>query len=96
MKRLKNSIIHGYPNFIKNCRFVFNLNIANCLTILLYLILYSIPYSIILGATLGIFSILTGMGVNVLFTVYVSSILDILILPILFNMATDKYTETHK
>lgn len=95
MNRLKNSVINAYPNFFKNLMFTLNLNTSNCLKVLFYQILYSVPFSIITGTTLWFFCVLSGIyKINDL-PFILSFIVGIFVVPIIFDMAVNKFKENN-
>lgn len=95
MKRLKNSITNAYPNFFKNLMFTLNLNTSNCLKVLFYQILYSITFSIITGSFMCFCCILTGINKINDLPFILSFIVGILITPIIFDMAVNKFKENN-
>lgn len=47
MERLKNGIFNGYPNYIKNFKFMMHLDSTEVAKIIWYQLIYSIPFSVI-------------------------------------------------
>ena len=88
MERLKNGIMNGYPNYIKNFKFLFGLDISEVLKVIWYQLLYSIPFSVIVSFMFVVIEVATEteMTIQVMITGFLLS-------PILFEMAVDKFKE---
>jgi len=88
MERIKNGIMNGYPNYIKNFKFLFGLDISEVLKVIWYQLLYSIPFSVIVSFMFVVIEVATEteMTIQVMITGFLLS-------PILFEMAVDKFKE---
>ena len=88
MERIKNGIMNGYPNFIKNFKYIFGLEIADVLKIIWYQFLYSIPFSVIVSFVFTVIEVITEteMYLQVM-------VAGFLLSPILLEMAIDKFKE---
>jgi len=88
MERIKNGIMNGYPNYIKNFKFLFGLDINEVLKVIWYQLLYSIPFSVIVSFMFVVIEVATEteMTIQVMITGFLLS-------PILFEMAVDKFKE---
>lgn len=88
MERIKNGIMNGYPNYIKNFKFLFGLDISEVLKVIWYQLLYSIPFSVIVSFMFVIIEVATEteMTIQVMITGFLLS-------PILLEMAVDKFKE---
>ena len=88
MERIKKGIFNGYPNYIKNFKYLLSLNTKELFKVIWYQFLYSIPYSLIISLVFSIIEVATenGMTIQVM-------IAGFLLSPILLEMAVDKYKE---
>jgi len=88
MERIKNGIMNGYPNYIKNFKFLFGLDISEVLKVIWYQLLYSIPVSVIVSFMFATIEVVTenNMTIQVM-------IAGFLLSPILLEMAVDKFKE---
>ena len=88
MERIKNGIMNGYPNYIKNFKFMMRLDSSEVAKIIWYQLLYSIPASLIVAFMFSVIEVATDtvMTVQVIFAGFLLS-------PILLEMAVDRFKE---
>lgn len=88
MERIKNGIMNGYPNYIKNFKFMMRLDSSEVAKIIWYQLLYSIPASFIVAFMFSVIEIATDtvMTVQVILAGFLLS-------PILLEMAVDRFKE---
>ncbi len=88
MERIKNGFMNGYPNLIKNFKFLFGLETIEVFKVVWYQFLYSIPVSLFVSLVFTIIEVATEAEMN--FQVMITGFL---IMPFLLDMAVDKYKE---
>lgn len=88
MERIKNGIMNGYPNLIKNFKFLFGLETIEVFKVVWYQFLYSIPVSLFVSLVFTVLEVVT--EAEMYFQV---TITGFLIMPFLLDMAVDKYKE---
>ena len=88
MERLKNGIMNGYPNYIKNFKYLMGLEIADVFKIIGYQFLYSIPFSVIVSLVFTVIEVATESEMYLQVAAA-----GLLFCPILLEMAVDKYKE---
>lgn len=88
MERIKNGIMNGYSNYIKNFKYMMHLDSSEVAKIIWYQLLYSIPASVIVSFVFAAIEVATdtGMTVQVILAGFLLS-------PILLEMAVDKFKE---
>ena len=88
MQRIKNGILNGYPNYIKNFKYMMHLDSSEIAKIIWIQLLYSIPASLIVAFVFSAIEVATEAKMN--FQVMITGFL---LSPILLEMAVDKYKE---
>ena len=88
MERIKNGIMNGYPNLIKNFKFLFGLETIEVFKVVWYQFLYSIPVSLVVSFVFTIIEVITEEKL-----IYQVMITGFLMMPFLLDMAVDKYKE---
>lgn len=88
MEKIKNGITNGYPNYIKNLKYLIGLDTKELFKVIWYQLLYSIPFSLVISFVFATIEVATetGMNIQVIITGLLAS-------PILLEMAVDKYKE---
>ena len=88
MERIKNGLMNGYPNLIKNFKFLFGLETIEVFKVVWYQFHYSIPVSLFVSLVFTVLEVATEAKMN--FQVMITGFL---IMPFLLDMAVDKYKE---
>lgn len=88
MERLKNGFMNGYPNYIKNFKYMMHLDSSEVAKIIWIQFLYSIPVSVIVSFVFTVIEVVTETEMYLQVT-----LTGLLLSPILFEMAVDKFKE---